>query len=195
MRISIPKAYFDNKVPYYSFLLLFIIVISNSLHYILLELKMKRMYMELKLYSVSDLSGILKLHPKTIIRFIKEDKIKARKIGRSWMVSEEELKNYCHAELSGNQLPPIPSVNESDADKINASVVVEMNDQDPEKVSRLSNSLMAMLNSEKGQSGGTRYDFIYYPEIQKVKYTFYGDPGFISKILTIFDELNRTKGQ
>ncbi len=151
--------------------------------------------MELKLYSVSDLSGILKLHPKTIIRFIKEGKIKAKKIGRSWMVSEEELKNYCHAELSNDQLPSITSGNASSKEQINASVVVEIKDQDSEKASRLSNSLMAMLNSDKGQSGGTRYDFIYYPEIQKAKYTFYGDPGFISKILTIFDELNRTKGQ
>jgi len=151
--------------------------------------------MELKLYSVSELAGILKLHPKTILRFINEGKIKARKIGRSWMVSENELKNYCHAELSNAPIAPVSSGYEASEGRIDASVVVEMNDQDPEKASRLSNSLMAMLNSEKGKSGGTRFDFIYYPDIHKAKYTFYGDPGFIANILKIFDELNPTKGK
>ena len=48
--------------------------------------------MEIKMYSISDLAKILNLHPKTILRFIHEKRIAARKIGRSWMVSEKELK-------------------------------------------------------------------------------------------------------
>ena len=149
--------------------------------------------MDLKLYSVSELSDILKLHPKTIIRFIKEGKITARKIGRAWMVSEDELKNYCHAELAGGPVVPAPSTRESSDGQISASVVVEIRDQDVEKASRLSNSLMAMMNGEKGQSGGTRFDFLYYPDIRKATYTFHGDPGFIAKILDIFDDLNQSK--
>jgi len=50
--------------------------------------------MENTYYSVEELSEILKLHPKTVRRFIREGKITGRKIGRSWMVHEEELKRY-----------------------------------------------------------------------------------------------------
>ena len=49
--------------------------------------------MKLKLYSISDLAPLLNLHPKTILRFIHEGKIQARKIGRSWRVSEERISS------------------------------------------------------------------------------------------------------
>ncbi len=151
--------------------------------------------MELKLYSISDLTTILKLHPKTILRFINEGKIKARKIGRSWMVSEDDLKSYCHSELSNKQ-PPVPLPNyDTIAERISISAVVEIIEQNSEEASRLSNSLIAMLNSEKGKNGESRFDFFYYPEIQKAKYVFYGNPEFIGRILSTFNGLCRKQGE
>ena len=50
-------------------------------------------------YSVEDLTEILNLHPKTIRRFIREGKIQGRKIGRTWQVHRDELKEYAHTEL------------------------------------------------------------------------------------------------
>lgn len=151
--------------------------------------------MKLKLYSISDLTTILKLHQKTILRFIHEGKIKARKIGRSWMVSEDDLKSYCHSELSDKQtavsLPDYDTIQE----RIRVSTVVEIVEQNSEEASRISNSLIAMLNSEKGNNGTSRFDFFYYPEIQKAKYVFYGNPAFISRILNTFDGLCRKEGE
>ena len=151
--------------------------------------------MELKLYSIPDLADILKLHPKTILRFIHEGKIKARKIGRSWMISEDDLKIYCHAELSSEPQPVLSPNYETIGERIKVSAVVEINEQNSEEASRLSNSLMAVLNGEKGKNGEMRFDFLYYPDIQKAKYIFYGDPGSIARILSTFDELNQTKGK
>ena len=150
--------------------------------------------MQLKLYSISDLTKILNLHPKTILRFIHEGKIKARKIGRSWKVSEEDLKLYCHGELSEEQTSKQVPNFETIADRINVSAVVEITEQNSEEASRISNSLMAMLNSEKGANGKSRFDFFYYPEIQKAKYVFYGSPDVVSRILSTFDVLCRQKG-
>jgi excisionase family DNA binding protein len=150
--------------------------------------------MELKLYTISDLKNILNLHPKTILRFIHEKKIKARKIGRSWMVSEDDLKSYCHCELSGKE-PPAPAPNyDTLGNRIRVSAVIEINEQNSEEASRISNSMIAMLNSEKGSSGNSRFDFFYYPEIEKAKYVFYGSPGFVEKILHSFNELCRGQG-
>jgi|GEM_PF-438903 len=151
--------------------------------------------MELKLYTISNLTAILNLHPKTILRFIHEDKIKAKKIGRSWMVSEDDLQSYCHNELSEKQ-PPIPSPNyDTLKDRISVSTVIQINEQNSEEASRISNSLMAMLNSEKGADCRSRFDFFYYPEIEKAKYVFYGSPQFLVKILQIFDELCHLQGE
>ena len=57
--------------------------------------------METKLYSIPELARILDLHPKTVLRFINEGKLKGAKIGRTWRVTEEELQRYCHGELTG----------------------------------------------------------------------------------------------
>lgn len=150
--------------------------------------------MEIKLYTILELKDILNLHPKTILRFIHEGKIKARKIGRSWRVSEDDLRVYCHSELSGKRAPaPAPDYN-SLGERIRVSAVVEIIEQNSEEASRLSNSLVAMLNSERDSKGNSRFDFFYYPEIQKAKYVFYGSPGFIGTILSTFDELCRAKG-
>ena len=150
--------------------------------------------MELKLYTISDLTGILNLHPKTILRFIHEGKIKAKKIGRSWMVNEDDLKSFCHAELSDIQLPtPAPNY-DTFKSRINVSAVIEIIEENSAEASRISNHLLAMLNSEKGSDGKSRYDFFYYPKIEKAKYIFYGSPEFIQKILQTFDQLCQTQG-
>lgn len=150
--------------------------------------------MDLKLYSISDLSAILNLHPKTILRFIHEKKIKARKIGRSWMVNEEDLKIYCHGELSGKLPPELSPKYETLKDRISVSAVVEINEQNSEEASRISNSLMAMLNSYRNINEKPRFDFFYYPEIEKAKYVFYGSSEFIEGIMKTFNILCSQKG-
>lgn len=151
--------------------------------------------MDVKLYTISELSGILNLHEKTILRFIHEGKIKARKIGRAWMVSGDDLKKYCHLEFSGDQTPALEPHYDTISERINVSAVIEIREQNSEEASRISNSLMAMLNGESGSGTGNRFDFFYFPELEKGKYVFYGRPEFIENILHVFNELCRMKGR
>jgi excisionase family DNA binding protein len=145
--------------------------------------------MEPRLYSIEDLTGILKLHPKTILRFIHEGKLAARKIGRAWMVSEGDLKNYVHGELSGRaegvEAPNVLPLSE----RITVSAVVEIDEQGSDEAGRVSASFMAMLNCKDEAWGQTRFDFFYYPEIRKAKYVLYGTAKFIAAALRTFDSL------
>ena len=145
------------------------------------------------MYSISELSEILKLHPKTILRFIHEGKIAARKIGRSWMVSENELKLYCHGESEETEQINEEPQYETLGERISVSAVIEIKEQNSEEASRLSNSLLAMLNGEKGASGNVRFDSFYYPEVQKAKYVFYGSPEFIGRIMEMFSVISKPK--
>ena len=153
--------------------------------------------MDQKLYSISDLTGILRLHPKTILRFIHEGKIKARKIGRSWMVGTEELKEYAHAEFAAPEVPGGAARERPDyaslAGRISVSAVVEIDEQNSEEASRISNSLLAMLNGKDESWGRSRFDFFYYPEVRKAKYVLYGTPKFIAAVLGTFDMLAAQK--
>ena len=156
------------------------------------------------LYSIEDLTGILKLHPKTILRFIHEGKIRARKIGRAWMVSQEDLKDYVHGpgafnwEMStasaGTPGPAAASAasehrREAMADRISVSAIVEVDDQDPEEAMRLSNTVTAMLNAKDPSWGQTRFDFFYYPDQRKSKSVVYGSHEFVRAVLRIFEDL------
>ena len=145
--------------------------------------------MEQKLYSIEDLAPILKLHSKTILRFIHEGKIRARKVGRTWMVQQDALDYYLQGDSVGStsetQKP------EDVARRITVSAVIEIEEQNSDEATRLSNSLLALLNSKDDSFGKSRFDFFYYPEIQKAKYVLYGSPKFISLILETFHVLSR----
>lgn len=47
-----------------------------------------------KLYSVEDLVGMLNISERTVRAYLREGKIRGRKIGLSWRVTEENLKNF-----------------------------------------------------------------------------------------------------
>jgi len=47
-----------------------------------------------KLYSIKDLKKILPITPLTIRKYIREGKIKGRKIGVNWYVTKEDLEVF-----------------------------------------------------------------------------------------------------
>ncbi|MCX7027107.1 MAG: hypothetical protein NT061_06445 [Spirochaetes bacterium] len=75
------------------------------------------------------------------------------------------------------------------ASRIAVSAVVEIDEQNSEEASRISNSLLAMLNCKDESWGKSRFDFVYYPEVRKAKYILYGTPGFIAAVLGTFTML------
>jgi excisionase family DNA binding protein len=44
-------------------------------------------------YSVEQISQMLSIHPKTVQRYIREGKMRAAKIGKSWRVSGPRSRN------------------------------------------------------------------------------------------------------
>jgi len=48
----------------------------------------------IKLYDVQEVAQMLNLTPTTVRKLIKEDKLKAKKIGRPYMIAEDALKEY-----------------------------------------------------------------------------------------------------
>ena len=153
--------------------------------------------MNKELFSVSEISEILGLHPKTVQRFIREGTLKGRKIGRAWKVHVDDLKEYSHAELStprsgsasvgrtasaGVNAEPLPG-------RLVVSAVIEIRNSSEEESSRISNSLVAVLNSKDPAWGKTRYDYIYQPETGTARFILYGSPKFISGIMKLLGPL------
>ncbi len=143
------------------------------------------------LYSVEDVSKILQLHPKTIVRFIHDGKIKAQKIGREWRISQEALKEYSHAELSTPSLPKEEPQYDTLESRMIISAVIEIREQNSEEASRLANSITAALHCKDPSWGQCRFDSFYYPENRLSKFVLYGSAEFISQIMHMLSALSR----
>lgn len=48
----------------------------------------------IKLYDLKEVSKILNLNRRTVYRYLKEKRFKARKIGYNWYVEEKDLKEF-----------------------------------------------------------------------------------------------------
>ena len=49
---------------------------------------------DLKLYDVPELAELLDVQERTIRAYLREGKIKGKKMARKWMVTEEALRDY-----------------------------------------------------------------------------------------------------
>ena len=142
-------------------------------------------------YSVEELSHILNLHPKTVRRFIREGKIRGKKIGRAWKVHQDDLREFAHGELKTDEDKTVRNTQPPNRNRITVSAVVEVWEKEYEEASRISNSLIAMLNTKDPSWGETRYDLIYHPEIGKARFILYGTPAFIGAVMNMFTIINK----
>lgn len=48
----------------------------------------------IKLYTIAELSALLKVTPQTIRTYIKQGKLKGQRVGRPTLVTEQSLRNF-----------------------------------------------------------------------------------------------------
>jgi excisionase family DNA binding protein len=53
---------------------------------------------DMKLYDVEELAGMLSVGLPTIRRYLREGRLKGKKLAKRWYVSEEALKDYFQPE-------------------------------------------------------------------------------------------------
>lgn len=144
-------------------------------------------------YAIEDLSSLLKLHPITIRRFIREGKLPGRKIGRRWMVSHDDLRAFTHTELAGASTPESRTVlDASEAGITSVSAVVELR-ENADAASRIANSIMAMLNCKDPAWGPARFDFSYTEASRSARFALYGSIEFIQAMLVTFQHTSESR--
>lgn len=53
---------------------------------------------ELKLYTLKEISELLKVTQRTLLSYLKEGKLKGQKIGGKWIISEENLHKFINGD-------------------------------------------------------------------------------------------------
>ncbi|MBB6482070.1 helix-turn-helix domain-containing protein [Spirochaeta isovalerica] len=138
-------------------------------------------------YTVSQAAELLQLHEKTVQRFIREGKLTAAKVGRSYRISGHELSVF-----TGDVVDETPQYTPPGAElkeKPQASAVVDCFVGGKDQAMRISNTINAVMNSKLPEDGKGRFDFIYYEEEQKGKIILYGSPLLVSRLLQIVSQL------
>ncbi len=138
-------------------------------------------------YTVSQASKLLQLHEKTVQRFIREGRLPAQKVGRSYRISGHDLSLF----TQGDTGKPEPFAIGPDLLKQqpSATAVVDCFVGDKEQAIRISNSFNAVMNSKLPEDGQGRYDFVYFEEDGRGKLIFYGPPLLVSRLLQIAHQL------
>jgi len=141
---------------------------------------------EQNLYTVSEAAAILKLHVKTLRKKIRDGELQASRMGKQYRISQAQLEEFCGHALDTNPQSPI-----STSRHVFTSSVVTVDAISQQQGSRLTNTLVAALNS--GPSGA-RVDCVYHEEIGQLKVIINGDLDTTGAILRLLENLLIDRG-
>ncbi|AMJ40731.1 helix-turn-helix domain-containing protein [Anaerotignum propionicum] len=159
----------------------------------------------LTIYEVADALG---LHHKTVRGFINSGKLKAMKVGKQWRIIKEDLDTFMGRDSSFEkehkaETPNIDFINSEiqctnkhvmDShikNKISISAVVDMQGVYKKNFERISNTLLAVMNSKDRKMNGATIH-IKYDEVALVcKVFLWGSTEYINEMLSIITLLDK----
>jgi len=149
--------------------------------------------MNTKFYTVDEISTILDMHPKTVQRYMREGKIKATKLGKSWRVSESDFHTFTQsksvdstsstdhdskASSSKNALSP-----NNKHDLIKVSSVVDISVRNTEDAINIANILTATLNGQHNDFGKSSLNIQFIEPENKVRVMLWGNVKFMETMM------------
>ncbi len=99
-------------------------------------------------YSVEQIAQMLNIHPKTIQRYIREGKINAVKLGKSWRVSGHDLSRFTEGTTGQEENQTVPTGNVT----ARVSAVIDIEAGGRERAVQIMNGITALMNSKPQDS-------------------------------------------
>lgn len=129
-------------------------------------------------YTVEQISDMLDIHPKTIQRYIREGRLRATKIGKSWRITGHDLSVFVESsskEGLGSENRPARS--------ITASSVIDIIVEGKEDAIRIINTLTAALNTKPPEYEQSSMQSQYIERENMVRVTLWGDIRFMAVMM------------
>lgn len=141
--------------------------------------------MDKNFYTVDQIASMLDMHPKTIQRYIREGKLSATKIGKSWRVSGHELSCFTDCNASIFSVTSETSI----ADRVKASSVIDITVNNKEEADRISNTITAAMNTKPVEYGSTSLHIQFLEQDNLLRITLWGNAKFMSAIFSFIEVL------
>ena len=159
--------------------------------------------MEERFYTIDQIAEKLGMHHKTIRKFITEGKLRANKVGKQWRISGHDLSIFMennNGNISSKTEVESEKIEFSTSDvhiksrfnKINISTVVDINEVDMDEYMRISNTLIAIMNSKDSKMGSSTINIKHYPKERNLKVMLWGDTEFTKEILDLISILTQS---
>jgi excisionase family DNA binding protein len=132
------------------------------------------------LYTVDQVAARLNLHAKTVRRYIRDGRLKAKRIGKEYRVTRVDLDEF--AGPSG----PDPIVRTR---QVTVSSIVDVDAISPDDSHRVTTMVMAGLNTRKGEPDFPRVDTIYYEDRGRLRITITANAMLTCDLIRLIDTL------
>jgi excisionase family DNA binding protein len=125
------------------------------------------------LYTVEQAAERLKLHPKTVLRMIREGRLKAARLGKAYRIA-------------GENLDAVAGVARATAREASdrATVIADFGDLGPDAAQRLASTLTGMLGGHKVRTGPVHVETAYDPMLRRLKVTIIASPEDAATLLS-----------
>ncbi|GLZ78880.1 MerR family transcriptional regulator [Actinorhabdospora filicis] len=129
-----------------------------------------------ELYSVEQVADLLGLHVKTVRAYVRDGRLKAARIGKSYRVAREDLDAF-----TGRPSPePEPRL-------IDVSAVVRVDGIDAVEMRRAADMLMAAIAGPPDVDEPLRVETVFDEARRSMKILVLGGPGRAAGVLAIID--------
>lgn len=128
-------------------------------------------------YTVEQISNMLDIHPKTIQRYIREGKLHATKIGKSWRIAGHDLSVFIENDRAIENLEKQPLRG------VIASSVIDIYTEGKEDAIRIMNTLTAALNSKPPEYGQSSMQSQFIERENMVRVTLWGEIRFMAVMM------------
>jgi excisionase family DNA binding protein len=145
--------------------------------------------MESKLFTVDEVAAQLGMHHKTIRKFITEGKLTAAKVGKQWRISGHDLSVFLEKnEQKCEGIDTVSYSTEENAEKkpelkISVSSVVDINGIGPDEYTRISNMLLAIMNTGDPVMRKSTINMKYYADEKKLRIMLWGSVEYVENML------------
>ena len=115
----------------------------------------------------------LGLHPKTVLRFIRDGRLKATRIGKSYRIRRADLDAFAGVEHAAEPVEPSAWV----------TAIVQISGVDDEAARRCAIAIPAALKGRQGHEAPMRADVIHDGERAELKIVLVGVPDDVAAML------------
>ena len=136
-----------------------------------------------KFYTVDEIADLIKIHPKTVQRYIREGKLRANKVGKSWRVSGHDLSTFTEGSNGSAGGAPLVPGESTGQKEIKVSAVIDIPVADTQESVRIANTLTALSNAKPAEYGASSLQTQYLMPDRMIRVMLWGDLSFIQHIL------------